>query len=88
MNDSTTIIKWASAITILIAMVFHVVGITPWNSLLQLIGAAGWTYVGIKWNERAIVLNFLPQFFIIIAVEFLFSHFIQEISLEFYFHNF
>ena len=66
MNDSTTIIKWASAITILIAMVFHVVGITPWNSLLQLIGAAGWTYVGIKWNERAIVLNFLPQFFIII----------------------
>jgi hypothetical protein len=47
-------------------MVFHVLGITPWNSLLQLIGAAGWVYVGYQWNERAIILNFLPQFAIII----------------------
>ncbi len=51
---------------ILTAMVFHVLGLTPWNSMLQLVGAAGWTYVGIKWRERAIVLNFLPQFFIIV----------------------
>jgi hypothetical protein len=59
-------IKWFSAITILVAMVFHVMGWTPWNSLLQLVGASGWTYVGVKWKERAIVMNFLPQFFIII----------------------
>jgi len=59
-------IKWFSATTILIAMVFHVMGWTPWNSMLQLVGAAGWTYVGVKWKERAIVMNFLPQFFIII----------------------
>ena len=65
-NDRTIIVKWGSAITILIAMVFHVFGITPWNSILQLIGAAGWTYVGYKWNEKAIIMNFLPQFFIII----------------------
>lgn len=65
-KDRTVVIKWASAFTILIAMVLHVLGITPWNSILQLIGAAGWTYVGYKWNERAIIMNFLPQFFIII----------------------
>jgi|TARA_B100000035_G_scaffold128120_1_gene108884 hypothetical protein len=59
-------IKWLSATIILIAMVFHVMGWTPWNSILQLLGASGWTYVGIKWKERAIVMNFLPQFFIII----------------------
>ena len=59
-------IKWFSATVILIAMVFHVLGLTPWNSLLQLVGAAGWTYVGVRWKERAIVMNFLPQFFIII----------------------
>jgi hypothetical protein len=47
-------------------MVFHVLGITPWNSYLQLVGAAGWVYVGFRWNERAIILNFLPQFAIII----------------------
>ena len=59
-------VKWFSATVILIAMVFHVMGWTPWNSILQMIGAAGWVYVGIKMGERAIVLNFLPQFFIII----------------------
>jgi len=67
-NDDkvTVFIKWASAIVILIAMVFHVLGITPYNSYLQLIGATGWCYVAWKWNEKAMLLNFLPQFFIII----------------------
>ncbi len=66
MKDYTIIVKWTSAVLILIAMVLHVLGITPWNSILQLVAAGGWTYVGIKWKERAIILNFLPQFFIII----------------------
>lgn len=61
-------IKYTSAIIILVAMVFHVAGWTPWNSILQLVGAAGWVYVGLKWNEKAIVLNFLPQFLIIIPM--------------------
>lgn len=65
-HDKTVFVKWASACVILMAMVLHVLGITPWNSFLQLIGAAGWVYVGWKWNERAIILNFLPQFAIII----------------------
>jgi len=65
-RDFTFYVKWASATIILIAMIFHVLGITPWNSFLQLVGAAGWTYVGLKWDEKAIVMNFLPQFFIII----------------------
>lgn len=47
-------------------MIFHVQGWTPWNSFLQMLGAAGWIYVGWKQNEKAIILNFLPQFFIII----------------------
>ena len=59
-------VKWSSAIVILIAMVFHVMGWTPWNSILQMFGAAGWVYVGTKTGERALLLNFLPQFFIII----------------------
>ena len=63
-----TVIKYASAITILIAMVLHVAGLTPWNSLLQMLGAGGWIYVGYRWNERAIILNFLPQFFIIVPM--------------------
>jgi uncharacterized membrane protein len=65
-KDKTRIIKWVSASLILIAMVFHVLGLTPWNSILQLIAASGWTYVGFKWKEKSIIMNFLPQFLIII----------------------
>lgn len=66
MRDHVWYIKWASAATIIVAMVFHVMGWTPYNSIIQLVGALGWTYVGFKWNERAIIANFLPQFLIII----------------------
>jgi hypothetical protein len=65
-KDHVWYIKYASACTILVAMVFHVLGLTPWNSILQMIGAAGWIYVGWRWNERALMLNFIPQYFIII----------------------
>jgi len=61
-------VKYASAVTILCAMVLHVAGITPWNSLLQMVGAAGWIYVGYRWKEKALILNFLPQFAIIIPM--------------------
>ena len=67
-NRVIVCIKYASAVVILVAMILHVAGITPWNSILQMIGAAGWIYVGYKWNERAIILNFAPQFLIIIPM--------------------
>lgn len=66
--NHVTIIKYASAVTILIAMILHTVGATPWNAYVQLVGASGWCYVGWYWNEKAILLNFLPQFFIIIPL--------------------
>ena len=64
--NKVSVAKWTSATIIPIAMVFHVMGWTPWNSILQMFGAAGWVYVGTKTGERALILNFLPQFFIII----------------------
>lgn len=65
-RDHVFYIKYASALMILCAMVLHVLGITPWNSIVQMVAAAGWIYVGFKWNERALILNFLPQYAIII----------------------
>lgn len=67
-RDHVYYIKYLSACTILFAMVLHVLGVTPWNSFAQLLGAAGWVYVGWKWKENAIVLNFLPQFAIIVPL--------------------
>ena len=66
--NHVTVVKYASAVTILIAMVLHVAGITPWNSFAQMIGASGWIYAGWRMNEKAIILNFLPQFFIIVPM--------------------
>lgn len=63
-----TFVKYASAVTILCAMVLHVAGVTPWNSILQLLGASGWVYVGWRWKEQAIILNFAPQFLIIVPM--------------------
>ena len=65
-KELTWYIKWASAFTIIVAMFMHVTGFTPWNSIVQLVGASGWVYVGFKWKEKAIIMNFLPQFLIII----------------------
>ena len=67
-NSTVVWIKYTSAVLISIAMVLHVIGATPWNSIIQLAGAAGWVYVGYQWKERALILNFLPQFFIIIPM--------------------
>ena len=64
--NKISVAKWTSATIIPIAMIFRVMGWTPWNSILQMFGAAGWVYVGTKTGERALLLNFLPQFFIII----------------------
>ena len=66
--DHIVVIKYTSAVFILAAMVLHVAGITPWNSIMQMIGASGWIYVGYRWNEKALILNFLPQFAIIIPM--------------------
>ena len=62
------VVKYLSAVLILVAMVLHVAGVTPWNSLVQMLGAAGWIYVGYKWKEKSIILNFSPQFLIIIPM--------------------
>ena len=66
--NHVTVVKYASAVTILIAMVLHVAGMTPWNSFAQMLGASGWIYAGWRMNEKAIILNFLPQFFIIVPM--------------------
>jgi len=67
-RDHIWCVKYLSACIILVAMIMHVAGFTPWNSITQMIGAAGWIYVGYRWDEKAIILNFAPQFLIIIPM--------------------
>jgi hypothetical protein len=71
--DHVWFIKYTSAMVILIAMVFHVKGWTPWNSYIQATGALGWIYVGYRLKENSLILNFLPQIFIIFTALFLYK---------------
>jgi hypothetical protein len=42
-----------------------------------MLGAAGWVYVGWQCRERALMMNFLPQFFIIIPT-LIYAHYFAQ----------
>ena len=51
-------IKWASSITLIIAMMFTALDIFPVNMWIANLGFIGWLVVGMLWHDRAlIVLN-------------------------------
>lgn len=56
--DTSWYVKWFASIVGIFGALATAAGIYPWNVLLGLISMAGWAYVGILWNDRAlIVLN-------------------------------
>ena len=57
-GDLSWYIKWASSITLIIAMMFTAVELFPLNMLIANIGFIGWLIVGMLWHDRSlIVLN-------------------------------
>ena len=59
------ILKYVSATIILTAMFLHAFDMFPYNIIVHITGAVLWTIVGFKWRESSILLNFLPQIFIL-----------------------
>ena len=56
--DLSWYIKWASSITLIIAMMFTALDIFPVNMWIANLGFIGWLVVGMLWHDRAlIVLN-------------------------------
>ena len=65
-RDWVWYLKYLSATVILVAIGLHTIpDAYPYNIIIHLIGAVLWTVVGVKWKEGAILLNFLPQIFIL-----------------------
>ena len=59
-------LKYLSATVILIAIGLHTFPESyPYNVMVHLVGAIMWTVIGIKWKEGSILLNFVPQIFIL-----------------------
>jgi len=60
-----TFLKYFSAATIVCAICLHALNIHPLNVIIHLVGACTWSVVGFAWKEKSIILNFLPQVFIL-----------------------
>ena len=54
--DLSWYIKWASSITLIIAMMFTAVELFPMNMWIANIGFIGWLIVGMLWHDRALIL--------------------------------
>ena len=49
-------IKWASSLILIVAMVGTTNNLYPYNMYLQFLGVAGWLWVSIIWNDRALIV--------------------------------
>jgi hypothetical protein len=58
LHDKSWYIKWASSITLIVAMLFTSANLFPINLFIANIGFIGWMIVGMMWHDRSlIVLN-------------------------------
>ena len=49
-------VKWISSITLIFAMIATTNNLYPINMILQGLGVAGWLWVSIIWNDRALIV--------------------------------
>ena len=49
-------LKWASSIILIFAMIMTTHNLYPYNMFLQLLGVAGWLWVSVIWNDRALIV--------------------------------
>ena len=57
-KDITWYVKWAASTFILIATSFRAVGpdLHLYDMIFSIFGLLGWLDVGLKWNDRALIL--------------------------------
>jgi hypothetical protein len=49
-------VKWCASIILVFAMIATTNNLYPWNMFLQFFGVAGWLWVAIVWNDRALIV--------------------------------
>jgi len=49
-------LKWASSMTLILAMIVTTNNLYPYNMFLQFIGCLGWLIVAIIWNDRSLIV--------------------------------
>lgn len=54
--DASWYIKWGAAVIGIFGAIATAAGIYPWNVGLGFISLVGWGYVGVLWNDRAMII--------------------------------
>lgn len=49
-------LKWVSSVVLIFAMIATTNNMYPWNMFLQFLGVAGWLWVAVIWNDRALIV--------------------------------
>lgn len=49
-------VKWISSVLMIITMCLTAANIYPHNIILGLVSSIGWTYVSIRWQDRALII--------------------------------
>lgn len=49
-------VKWFSTLMILCAVICRSSGLHLYDMIFSIVGTIGWTYVGIVWHDRALML--------------------------------
>lgn len=55
-HDFSWYVKWLSAILGVLGAMLTAAELYPWNVVLGFISMIGWGYVGILWNDRALIV--------------------------------
>jgi len=69
LHDLSWYVKWVSVFFVIIGWVLNSANLYPYNIMVQIIGVAGWLWVGYLWHDRAlIVLNSIGVAFLSIGI--------------------
>ena len=55
-HEAVWYVKWVSSVILVFAMIATTNDLYPWNMFLQFLGVAGWLWVSIIWNDRALIV--------------------------------
>ena len=64
-HDLSWYVKWIASLFVVISWMLASANLYPYNIMVQIVGVAGWLWVGYLWHDRAImVLNAMGVLFL------------------------
>ena len=65
LHDLSWYVKWIASLFVVISWMLASANLYPYNIMVQIVGVAGWLWVGYLWHDRAImVLNAMGVMFL------------------------